>query len=121
MSEIQLYNIPCPECKIPSEQQVFHSINTSIVNAALRIINDEINFVLCPNYGIKFQVKTNLLFNNMEKSYAVYYNPESFDTIDEECKNLNKMLGKNFYLANPVKYTEWDLFKDEIKRQEGIA
>ena len=57
----------------------------------------------------------------MEKSYAVYYNPESFDTIDEECKNLQKMMGKNFYLANPAKYTEWDLFKDEIKRQEGIA
>lgn len=57
----------------------------------------------------------------MEKSYAVYYNPESFDTIDEECKNLKKMAGENFYLANPAKYTEWDLFKDEIKRQEGIA
>lgn len=121
MSKIQSYNIPCPECKIPSEQKVFHSINTSIDNAALKIINDEINFVHCPNCGNKFQVKTGLLLNNMEKTYAVYYNPKSFSAIDKECENLKKMFGKNFYLANPSKYTDWDLFKDEIKRKEGIA
>jgi len=120
MSKIQSYNIPCPECKMPNEQKIFHSINTSIDNAALKIINDEINFVFCPNCGNRFQIKTGLLFNNMEKNYAVYYNPTSFESIDEECINLKKMFGESFYLANPSKYNDWDLFKDEIKREEGI-
>lgn len=121
MSKIQSYNIPCPECKMPSEQKIFHSINTSIDYAALKIINDEINFVRCLGCGNKFQVKTGLLFNNMAKTYAVYYNPTSFASMDEESKNLKKMLGENFYLANPTKFSDWDLFKDEIRRKEGIT
>lgn len=121
MSKLETYNIPCPECKMPSEQKVFHSINTSIDNAALKIVSDEINFVRCPHCNNKFQVKTGLLFNNMEKTYAVYYNPTTFASIDEECKNLKKMFGENFYLANPSRFSDWDLFKEEIKRKEGIA
>lgn len=121
MSKLQTYNIPCPECKMSSEQTVFHSINTSIDNAALKIVNDEINFVRCSHCNNKFQVKTGLLFNNMEKTYAVYYNPTTFASMDEECKNLKIMLGENFYLANPSKFSDWNLFKDEIRRKEGIA
>jgi hypothetical protein len=121
MSKLETYNIPCPECKMSSEQMVFHSINTSIKNAAFKIVNDEINFVLCPHCNNKFQVKTGLLFNNIEKTYAVYYNPTTFASIDDECKNLKKMLGENFYLSNPSKFSDWDLFKGEIRRKEGIA
>lgn len=121
MSKLQSYNIPCPECKMSNEQKVFHSINTSIDNAALKIVNDEINFVHCPHCNNKFQVKTGLLFNNMEKTYAVYYNPTTFETIDEECRNIKKMFGENFYLAIPSKFSDWDLFKNEIRRKEGIV
>jgi hypothetical protein len=120
MSLIQKHVIPCPQCKNTSEHDISHSINTSIDNVVSEILTDKINFVKCPFCGNEFQVKTGLLFNNMVKQYAVYYNPKSFDSIEEECKNLKKMFGNNFYLANPSKFSDWDLFKEEIKRMETI-
>jgi hypothetical protein len=121
MSKLVKYDIPCPECKNSTEQAIFHSINTSIDNAAKKIVADEINFVTCKHCGNKFQVKTELLFNNMEKTYAIFYHPSSFDTNIRECENLKKMLGANFYLANPTRFYDWELFKEEIRRKEGIT
>lgn len=121
MSKIQPYNIPCPKCKTTSEYKIFHSINTSFPNAVLKILGDEINFAHCPNCGNKFQVKTGFLFNHIEKKYALYYNPTSFEQMDEECANIKKMLGQNFYLSNPLKFKDWELFKTELRNKEGIV
>jgi predicted amidophosphoribosyltransferase len=120
MSKIQSYDIPCPECKIPSNHNIFHSINTSFDNAVFKILNDEINFVECPHCFNRFQVKTGLLFNNMIRMYAVYYNPRSFESMEQEEQGLKKMLGNNFYLSNSSKFYDWELFKDHIRLKEGI-
>lgn len=87
MSRLVLYNIPCPKCKEFSEQRIFHSVNTEIDNVIEEILNDEINFVKCSICGNKFQVKTGLLFNNMKKTYAVYYNPISFELMNKKARN----------------------------------
>jgi len=121
MSKVQTYSIPCPKCKMTSEQIVFHSINTTINNVVLKLINNEINFAHCPHCDNNFQIKTGILFNNMEKSYAIYYNPSSFDLIDKESKNLKRMLGDSYYLGNPLKFDNWNTFIDEVKRKEGIV
>jgi len=121
MSNIEKHSIPCPKCKTISEQNIFHSINTSINNIIDKILNDEINFVTCPDCGNRFQVKTGLLFNNMEKQYALYFHPTTFEFIDQECLKSKRMFGNAFYLTNPTKFHDWQDFKSEVKRREGIV
>jgi len=120
MSQLVKHDIVCPKCKEISQQSIFHSVNTIIDNVAIKLFNDEINFVTCNDCGNKFQVKTSLLFNNMEKHYALYYNPISFENIDLECIGMKNMLGENHYLTNPTKFKDWELFKKEIKRRENF-
>lgn len=120
MSKIEKYKIPCPQCKAVSEQNIFHSINTSFPDAAHRILDDEINFVKCSNCGNRFQVKTGLLYCNHERQIAVYYHPNNFDGIDEEIKEMKRMLGEQSHLANPFKFTDWEKFKLKIRELEGI-
>ena len=52
--------------------------------------------------------------------YAVYYNPTSFETNEKESLDVKRMLGENFYLANPSRFKDWDQFKQEIRRKEGL-
>lgn len=121
MSKLVTYNIPCPVCKETSEQHIFHSVNTNLDNIVDKILNNEINFATCKKCGNNFHVKTGLLFNNMKKMYALYYNPTSFELNEKESADIKRMLGENFYLANPLRFKDWEAFKNEIRRKEGLT
>ena len=120
MSSTNKYQIPCPKCKISSEQLIYHSLNEMVANSALQIINDDINFITCPSCENKFQVKTGLLYCNHLKGIAVYYNPIDVNAIDDEFENIKRMFGKKSYLADPDKFDNWDLFKERVAKLEGI-
>jgi hypothetical protein len=121
MSKCVTYSLPCPECKEFGEYQIFHSVNTSIDDIVAKLLNDKINFVRCMHCGNIFHVKTGLLFNNMKKMYAMYYNPISFDLNEKESTDLKGMFGNNFYLANPSRFKDWQLFKEELKGKESLT
>lgn len=118
MSKIVTREIECTNCKTISEQTIWYSINTSVDNAADKILNDEVNYFICPKCKSKFHIPVGLLFNNMKKHYAIYYNPISFETIDKESAGVKKMFGDAFYLGNPKKFNDWDLFRTEIRKLE---
>lgn len=120
MSNIASYNIPCPKCKSVGSYQVFHSVNTNINGIVEKLLNDEINFGTCNQCSNRFQIKAGLLFNNMNNKYALYYNPVSFEQNEQESENIKRMFGPSFYLANPTRFKDWDLFKSEIINREGI-
>ena len=121
MSRLATYNIPCPECKEFSEYQIFHSVNTNTENVVNKLLNDKINFVKCKYCKNIFHIKASFLFNNIKKMYAIYFNPDSFEQNEKESINIKKMLGDNFYLSNPSRFKDWELFKKELKRKEGIV
>lgn len=121
MSRLVKYDIPCPQCKELGEHQLFHSVNTEIDNIVHLILTDKINFVTCKICGNTFHVKTGLLFNNIKKMYAIYYNPISFETNERESNAIKKMMGENFYLANPTRFKDWNSFKNEVMRKEGVT
>lgn len=121
MSKFEKYQIPCPQCKSVNDQTVFHSINDTVPNAAFKIIKGEINFAACPNCGNKFQIKTGLLYANHSQQFALYYHPNDFYQINEEIEGIMKMFGEDFFLARPLKFTDWDEFVKELKDKEGIV
>lgn len=121
MSKLVTYNIPCPKCKEFSEYQIFHSVNTNFTDVVTKLLNDKINFVKCEHCENIFHVQTGLLFNNIKKKYAIYYNPDSFELNEKESVDIKRMLGENFYLANPSRFKDWELFKQDLKRKEGIS
>lgn len=124
MSLIKKYQIPCPRCKEISEQEIYHSVNTSLAkNAIQKIFNNEINFVKCLKCDNIFQVKTSLFLLDYDKQYCFHYNPNPKDDSkkDEVLTNLKRMFGDNFFLANPIVFVDWEIFKNEIAKMEIIG
>ena len=121
MSKIVKYHIPCPRCKRLTEQEIYHTINNLMTeDAVTKILNDEINFVVCSNCQNKFQVKTSLIFVNHVKQYCFHYNPNPKNEYSkvEIIDNLKRMFGNNSYLVNPVEFTDWENFKKTIDKIE---
>ena len=120
MSMQQTFEIACPACEHVSEQTVWQSINDSVPDAALRIINGEINFLTCPECGNGFLIEENLLYTNPEKKIALHYMPYDPEQTSKGSGHLKKQFGED-YMANPIKFTDWDEFIAALKKQEGIG
>ena len=118
MSKIVEYEIPCPNCKNLSKQEIYHSVNNLSKNVVQRILNDEINFIKCTKCNNKFHVKTGILFCNHEKQFAVYYHPNDISIIDFEISELKKVLGELHYLNKIIKFSNWEKFKEKIYELE---
>lgn len=117
MSIIKKYPIPCPKCKKMTEQDIYHSINTSFTPEGVEsVLNDEINFVKCCFCNNSFQVKTSLYFIDYANKFCFHYYPNPND--DEKRKeiliNIKRMFGNDFFLANPIVFNDWGEFKNEI-------
>ncbi len=109
----------CPYCGTEGRQNFYSSINTKHPNALEMIINGEINKTTCEICMESFKVNAPLLFNNIEKQYAVYFHPTDTSSIDEQNKKLKLALGEDHYIFNANKYTNWASFINEILSREN--
>ncbi|MCE9540450.1 MAG: CpXC domain-containing protein [Bacteroidetes bacterium] len=124
MSKTQIYPIPCPKCKVITEQEIYHTINTNMTESAVnKILSDEINFVICKSCKNKFQVKASLFFIDFAKRYCFHYypNPKNENIMDNILSNIKKMFGNDFFLGHPIVFLDWEIFKKEIAKMEDIS
>ena len=121
MSKVVKYNIPCPKCKVLSEQEIYHTFNKNITeNAVDKIINDEVNFVECKRCSNKFQVKTSFFFIDFVNRYCFHYNPKNEIRNHEVILNIKRMFGYDSFMADPIVFLDWEIFKKEIAKKENI-
>lgn len=108
----------CPYCNLDQSQEIYSTLNTDTPNAIPMILSNEVNLVTCISCGEQFQVLTPLLFNNVERKYAMYYSPDGFDEIDASNARIKSTLGEDHYLVNPQKFDDWELFKTVLAHLE---
>ena len=120
MTLVKAYELECPNCKTVAVQNVYHTINSSEVDAGKRIINHEINFVVCETCGNKFQLLTPLLYVNFKYQFALRYTASQIEQNEEENKNQKMNHGGASFIFNPLNISDWDEFKNKIRELEGI-
>lgn len=111
--------VPCPECKEYFEVTLYSSANVSI-DPSLRekVFNDTINVAICPKCKHKFQVHCQLMYHDMEKQFAVWYDPLN-ERIKEKLSDMELNLGQSNYLFDAPISNTWDEFKGHILLYEN--
>lgn len=112
--------VSCPKCNNSSEEKVCNTLSAVIGKSTQKVLNNELNFVICKKCKTVFQIKTDLIYNNFDKHFSVYYHPDNFDEIEKKIPLFKAVYGANSFLATPYKFTSWSRFQNKIKELEGI-
>ena len=111
--------VTCPYCKEYLEVVLYSSVNVSI-DPTLReeVFNNKINTVECPKCKSGFPVHCQLMYHDMAKQFAVWYDPLNERTESKLTKTEMKMGETNYLFNAPVSNT-WDDFLGHIKLFES--
>jgi len=120
MSAQQETAVKCPSCGEIIKTKIYKSIWGEYPGNRRFIYDDKINLIYCNNCHNKVFVQTTLLYNNVEKLLAAWYEPISDDTyIISHNEGLKRMLGNNAdYIIKAVRFKNWNDFKNYIKEKE---
>lgn len=116
MSQQVQVTVTCPKCGKQYQEKLFRTVwgeHESMRNA---VMNDNINICKCPHCGYSFHAPMAMMYVDVQKRFAVWWEPEYDSNIEETTAAFAKMLGAgNFYETAP-RITDWDEFKDTIKK-----
>lgn len=118
MSQTKYLEFTCPNCNKLGNGNFYTSINTNEPEAIHLILEDKINRVNCKNCDFQFTIIKSFLFNNIKKGYALYYNPIDLKSIDKSNESIKKILGEDHYMLNPIKFSNWKDFQNELYKRE---
>ena len=79
-------------------------------------MNDQINVVNCPRCNTKYKVPSALMYVDIKKQFAVWWEPIYDDQIDIDSSAYGQMFGEgNFYQKAP-RISDWNEFKNTINK-----
>jgi hypothetical protein len=80
--------------------------------------SDKINVSICPKCGDRVKLPFSLFYTNSKKQFAVWWEPEKDEAIDRDVDGYVQHGGKNNYLAVAPRITDWEEFKETIRKYE---
>lgn len=114
MSKQVRINIECPNCHNQYSGNFFRTIWGENTNNRQMVMNDEINIATCPHCGHKFHLPLAMMYVDVEKGFAVWWEPNHDPGIDSDTAAYRGMFGpKNFYSEAP-RIADWNEFKSVI-------
>lgn len=115
MSKLVDATITCPHCGKEYPVKLFRTIwGEQKANRAL-VFNDEINVLKCPHCGHSFKASFPFMYVDVEKGFAVWWEPEYDPGIDLNSKDYAKIFGVNSYYATAPRIADWEEFKKVIQ------
>jgi hypothetical protein len=108
----------CPHCGNQFKTTVFRSIWGEHTENRNLVMSDQINVVICPNCNRRTKVPIALMYVDINKQFAVWWEPIPDPQIDSELIEYGKMFGQgNFYQTAP-RIRDWEEFKETIRKFE---
>ena len=119
MSKKVEVEIKCPKCANPFKETIFRSLWSETPGNREKLFNDQINIVTCPECSERIFIPLSLLYVNMERSFAVWFEPVHDDSIDRDAENYRKIFSPpdNYYSLAP-RIKTWEQFKLTIQKYE---
>lgn len=114
MSKQVRIDIQCPNCSHQYSDNFFRTIwgeNASFRNMVMR---DEVNIATCPHCGHKFHLPLAMMYVDVEKGFAVWWEPNHDPGVDSDSAAYARMFGTNSYYAKAPRIKDWEEFKRVI-------
>jgi transcription elongation factor Elf1 len=108
--------ITCPNCNTEYQVTVFRTIWGEHEENRNLVMTDKINVVTCPSCHHKIKVPYALMYVDIKKQFAVWWEPAYDAQIDADAIGYAKMFGEgNFYQKAP-RIKDWEEFKNTINK-----
>ena len=107
-------DLGCPECGKSFAASVYRSIWGEFPENRELVFSDQINVVTCPACGFKAILTFSLLYVDMNREFAVWYEPVPDIRIETDSQTYAKMFGPDSFYAKAPRISDWDTFKQVI-------
>ena len=79
------------------------------------VLSDKINVPECPHCGFSFKAQIPFMYVDVEKGFAVWWEPQYDAGIDSDSQGYAQMFGTNSYYATAPRIADWEEFKQAIR------
>ena len=77
-------------------------------------MEDRINIATCPNCGHQFHLPLAMMYVDVDKGFAVWWEPNHDPGVDSDTAAYEKMFGVNSYYAKAPRIKDWEEFKQVV-------
>lgn len=121
MSKLVKIAIECPKCSHQYTGDFFRTIwGENEANRSM-VMEDRINIAKCPSCGHQFHLPLAMMYVDVQKGFAVWWEPNHDPGIDSDSASYAKMFGVNSYYAKAPRISDWEEFKRVVKEyDDGI-
>ncbi len=116
MSKILDATITCPKCGKQYPVKLFRTIWGESPELRAKVMNDEVNICTCPHCSYSFHAPLAMMYVDVHKKFAVWWEPEYDSGIEEMSAGFTRMLGPNNYYVLAPRISDWQDFKDTINK-----
>ena len=106
--------ITCPECNGHYEDNFFRTIWGEHEGNRRMVMEDRINIATCPHCGHKFHLPLAMMYVDVVKGFAVWWEPNHDPGVDSDTAGYRKLMGPNSYYAKAPRIADWEEFKRVI-------
>ena len=82
------------------------------------VMEDKINIAKCPSCGHQFHLPLAMMYVDVQKGFAVWWEPNHDSGVDSDSDSYAKMFGANRYYAKAPRISEWEEFKRVVKEND---
>lgn len=116
MSKLLDETATCPECGTSYQAKLFRTIWGENEGNRRMVMEDCINILECPHCHHKLHAPLAMMYVDIVKKFAVWWEPMYDSEIDEMIAGFRSMMGPgNFYETAP-RITDWEEFKATINK-----
>lgn len=108
--------ITCPHCGQKYQSTVFRTIWGEYEENRNMVMNDNINIVSCPHCHYSFHAPLAMMYVDVVKNFAVWWEPYYDSGIDSDTIGYRNMFGEKSYYATAQRISDWNEFKETINR-----
>lgn len=109
-------NITCPICGNNFPFTLYRSIWGEDEQNKELVLSDRINVTTCPSCKSKTKIEYPFLYVDVQKQFAVWWEPHYDLQIDKDSMAYAKMFGEGNYYQKAPRIKDWDEFKKVINQ-----
>ena len=121
MSKTVKAGITCPACKNNFPTELYRTIWVEYPQNRSLIFNNEINAVTCPHCKHHERLKFPFLCTNVERGFALWYEPYHDPEIDKDIAGYRKVMGSESFHVKAPRISDWEDFKKKLLEMEAKA
>ena len=116
MSKRVRIDIQCPHCRKSYSDEFFRTIWGENESLRALVMEDRVNIAKCPHCGHEFHLPLGMMYVDIKKGFAVWWEPNHDSGIDCDAKGYAQMMGPQSFYATAPRIADWEEFKETINK-----